>query len=218
VSRRPSSFSFLTGLAGTRLYPLTDRRLSEFSHAEQLSQLSLGGARVIQLREKILSPSEFYTEAELALLAARTLGVKVIVNDRVDIALALQADGLHIGQNDLPPEAARRILGADAIIGFSTHNPEQVRLAMELPVDYIALGPIFPTSTKDASDPPVGLEGLRIARRIVGRFPLVAIGGITLENSREVLDAGADAISLVRAIWTPTGQAVSRTHQLLHLN
>jgi thiamine-phosphate pyrophosphorylase len=85
-----------------------------------------------------------------------------------------------------------------------------------MPVDYIAVGPIFPTSTKDASDPPVGLEGLRMARQIVGTFPLVAIGGITPENSREVLAAGADAISLVSAIWTPVGQAVNQTNQLLH--
>lgn len=209
------SSNFLNALAGTRLYPLTDRRLSGLSHAEQISQLSESGVRLIQLREKILSPSDFYTEAEVALRAARERGVKIIINDRVDIVLALQADGVHIGQNDLPPDAARRILGPDAIIGFSTHNPEQVRLAAQMPVDYIAFGPIFTTSTKDASDPPVSLDGLRTARQIVGTFPLVAIGGITLENSGEVLNAGADAISLVSAIWTPIGQAVSQTNQLL---
>jgi thiamine-phosphate pyrophosphorylase len=86
---------------------------------------------------------------------------------------------------------------------------------VQLPVDYIAVGPIFPTSTKEASDPPVGLEGLRTARQIVGTLPLIAIGGITFENIREVLDAGAEAISLVRAIWSPAGQAVNHTNQLL---
>jgi thiamine-phosphate pyrophosphorylase len=215
VRLRTVSSNFLNALAGTRLYPLTDRRLSGLSHAEQISQLNEGGVRLIQLREKILSPSEFYTEAGVALRAAHERGVKIIINDRVDIALALRADGVHIGQDDLPPDAARRILGPEAIIGFSTHNPEQVRLAAQLPVDYIAVGPIFPTSTKDASDPPIGLEGLRTARQIVGTLPLVAIGGITRENSREVLDAGADAISLVRAIWNPIGQVVSQTSQLL---
>ena len=174
---RTSSANFLSALGGTRLYPLTDRRLSGLSHAEQVSQLSEGGATLVQLREKILSPFEFYTEAEAALRVARERGVKIIINDRVDIALALKADGVHLGQDDLPPEAARRILGPDAIIGFSTHDPEQARLAAQMPVDYIAIGPIFATATKEASDPPVGLEGLRIVRQTVGTIPLVAIGG-----------------------------------------
>ena len=200
---RTSSANFLSALGGTRLYPLTDRRLSGLSHAEQVSQLSEGGATLVQLREKILSPFEFYTEAEAALRVARERGVKIIINDRVDIALALKADGVHLGQDDLPPEAARRILGPDAIIGFSTHDPGQARLAAQMPVDYIAIGPIFATATKEASDPPVGLEGLRIVRQTVGTIPLVAIGGITLENGQEVLDAGADAIAAVRDIWIP---------------
>jgi thiamine-phosphate pyrophosphorylase len=206
----------LSALDGTRLYPLTDRRLSGLSHAEQVSQLSEGGATLVQLREKILSPFEFYTEAEAALRVARERGVKIIINDRVDIALALKADGVHLGQDDLPPEDARRILGPDTIIGFSTHDPEQARRAAQMPVDYIAIGPIFATSTREASGPPVGLEGLRIVRQTVGPIPLVAIGGITLENGQEVLDAGADAIAVVRDIWIPTGQAARQTNRLLH--
>jgi thiamine-phosphate pyrophosphorylase len=206
----------LSALAGTRLYPLTDRHLSGLSHAEQVSQLSEGGAVLIQLREKILSPFEFYSEAEAALRVAREQGVKIIINDGVDIALALKADGVHLGQDDLPPEAARRILGPGAIIGFSTHDPDQAQLAAKMPIDYIAIGPIFATSTKESSDPPVGLEGLRIVRQLVGAIPLAAIGGITIENGKEVLDAGADAISIIRDIWTLPGQAAGHTNRLLY--
>lgn len=206
----------MSALAGTRLYPLTDRRLSGLSHAEQVSQLSEGGATLVQLRDKTLPPFEFYTEAEAALRVARERGLKIIINDRVDLAFGLNGDGVHLGQDDLPPEAARRILGPDAIIGFSTHDTEQARLAAQMPVDYIAIGPIFTTSTKEVPDPPVGLEGLRIVRQMVGTIPLVAIGGITLKNCREVLDAGADAISVVRDIWIPNGQAASQTNRLLH--
>jgi thiamine-phosphate pyrophosphorylase len=210
------SSNFLAALAGTRLYPLTDRRLSGLSHAEQVSQLSEGGASIVQLREKFLSPLEFYSEAAAALRIARTCGIKIIINDRVDVALALNADGVHLGQDDMPPEAARRTLGPDAIIGFSTHNLEQVRLAAEMPVDYVAIGPIFATLTKEASDAPVGLEGLRLARHALGKLPLVAIGGITFENSLDVLTAGGDAIALIRDIWLPAGQASAQTGRLLH--
>ena len=210
------SSNFLNALAGTRLYPLTDRRLSGLSHAEQVSKLAEGGATLVQLREKFLSPLEFYREAEATLQVARPCNIKIIINDRVDVALALNADGVHLGQEDMPPEAARRVLGVNAIIGFSTHNLEQARLAAEMPVDYIAIGPIFATSTKQASDPPVGLEGLRLARQAVGQCPLVAIGGITQQNSLEVLDAGATAVALIRDIWISPAEASSQTQRLLH--
>jgi len=208
------SSNFLNALADTRLYPLTDRRLSGLSHAEQVSQLSDGGATLVQLREKILSPLEFYREAMPALHVARARGVRIIINDRVDIALAVKADGVHLGQDDLPPEAARRLLGPDAIIGFSTHNIYQARLAAKMPVDYIAIGPIFATSTKETSDAAVGLEGLRLVRQAVGTIPLAAIGGITFENGQAVVSAGADAIAVVSDIWISTGKAVSQTKRL----
>ncbi len=175
---------FLNALAGTRLYPITDRRLSGLSHAEQVSQLSQAGATLIQLREKSFSAREFYSEAEQALRVARTCGIKIIINDRVDIALALKADGVHLGQDDVPPEAARRLLGSNAIIGFSTHNLEQARQAAKMPLDYVALGPIFATATKENADSSIGIEGLQLARRAVGRLPVVAIGGITFANSQ----------------------------------
>lgn len=202
------SSNFLNALARTRLYPLSDRHVSRLSHAEQVAHLGKEGAHLIQLREKLLSPFEFYKEAAAAVLVARDLGVKIIINDRVDIALALKSDGVHLGQDDLPPEAARRLLGAEAIIGVSTHSMEQARLAANMPVDYIAIGPIFATSTKQASEPAIGLTELRRVRQVVSEIPLVAIGGITAENSQDVINAGAVAVALISDIWTsPTGFA-----------
>lgn len=207
---------FLDALAGTRLYPLTDRRISRLSHAQQALHLSDGGATLVQLREKILSPLEFYLEAAEALLVARERGVKLIINDRVDIARAIKAHGVHLGQDDLPPDAARRLLGPQVIIGFSTHNVDQARLAAKMPIDYIAIGPIFPTSSKQSSESPIGLNGLRQVRQAVGKIPLVAIGGITFENSQEVLDAGATAISVISNIWTSSERVALQTKRLLH--
>ncbi len=208
--------AFLDALAGTRLYPLTDRRISGLSHPQQLLKLSKGGATIVQLREKTLSPREFYREASESIRVARENGLKIIINDRVDIAFALKADGVHLGQDDLPPQAARELLGSDVIIGFSTHNLQQAKLSTRMPIDYIAIGPIFSTITKTSTDPPVGLEGLTQVRQAVGDIPLVAIGGITSENSREVLDAGADAVAVISDIWTSSGQVVPQIGRLLN--
>ena len=208
--------SFLHALVGSQLYPITDRHLSGLSHVEQVAQLSDCGTTLIQLREKIDPPSQFYADAEIALRVARERGVKIIINDRVDIALALDADGVHLGQEDLPPEAARRILGDKAIIGFSTHNIEQVRLASQMSIDYVAIGPIFATATKPSSNPAVGLEGLENIRRAVGDLPLVAIGGITSENFKMVLQAGADAVSVISDIWVPMGVTTTKIRGFLN--
>lgn len=208
------SSNFLNALAGTRLYPITDRHLSGLSHAEQVAKLSQGGASLIQLREKMAGPATFYDEAELALRVARECGVKIIVNDRVDIALALNLDGVHLGQEDLPPQAARRVLGANAIIGFSTHNLEQARFATQMPINYVALGPIFKTVTKESQNPPVGLMGLELVRQALGTMPLVAIGGITIENIGRVLSAGADAVAVISDLWTPVQGAPNMIKRL----
>ena len=207
---------FLRALNNTHLYPLTDRVISGLSHAAQVSVFSEAGAAIIQLREKTLSPREFFAEAAAALHVARERGVKIIINDRVDIALALKADGVHLGQDDISPEAARRLLGPDAMIGISTHNLEQAQLAANSPVDYVAIGPIFHTSTKDSPDAPVGLQGLSRVRRAIGNLPLVAIGGIDATNSRAVLDAGADALAVISNIWVPPGQEAQQIKSLLH--
>lgn len=209
------SSTFLHALAGARLYPLTDRSRSQLSHSEQVAHLGKQGARLIQIREKLLSPFEFYQEAAAALRVARKLGIKIIINDRIDIALALKADGVHLGQDDLPAEAARRLLGPDAIIGFSTHNLEQAGLAATMPIDYIAIGPIFATSTKVPHETPTGLAGLREAHQVVGQIPLVAIGGITAENSQHVIDAGADAAALISDIWTSPTSFSTHVKRLL---
>src|SRR5207248_9258098 len=150
-----------------KIYPITDTSISGLSHRDQVKQLIEGGATLIQLREKRTSPREFFQDAREALSIARSAGVKLIINDRVDVALALGADGVHLGQTDMPVEAARRLLGERVIVGISTHNLEQAKLAANMPVDYVAFGPIFKTSTKENPDPIAGLEALRGVRTIV---------------------------------------------------
>jgi len=179
-----------------RVYAITDRRLTGLSHAEQVRRLAAGGIRLIQLREKESSPRAFYEDAREAVAIARMLGVTVLINDRVDIALAVDADGVHLGQDDLPPEKARVLLGPNRLIGFSTHSLAQALAADALPVDYIAIGPIFATRTKENPDPVVGVETVRTVRAHI-RKPLVAIGGITLETAPEVLAAGANAVAVI---------------------
>ncbi len=179
-----------------RVYPLTDVQLSGLSHAEQVRLLGLGGASLIQLREKRLPALEFYEQAR----AARQSGVQLIINDRVDIAIAAGASGVHLGQDDLPPEAARKLLGPQAIVGYSTHSVDQAINAIKLPIDYLAIGPIFSTTTKSDTAPVLGLDGLRAVRDAIGEFPLVAIGGITLNNARDVIEAGADSVAVISAL------------------
>jgi thiamine-phosphate pyrophosphorylase len=193
-----------------KIYPITDVRLTNLSHAEQVEKLIQGGAEIIQLREKYASPRDFYESAKKALEIARRHNVKIIINDRVDIALILKADGVHLGQDDLPPERARRILGEKAIIGFSTHNIEQAISAAGLLVDYLAIGPVFPTKTKENPDEIVGIEAVEKVREAVGDFPLVAIGGITSENFREVLKAGADSVAMISDLLSDTNKITER--------
>jgi thiamine-phosphate pyrophosphorylase len=197
------------------IYPITDARMSGLSHAEQVRRMIEGGATFIQLRDKDVAPREFHKAAAEVIEIARPRGVRIIINDRVDIALVLKADGVHLGQEDMPPEAARSILGDRAIIGFSTHSLEQVRAALKLPIDYVAFGPIFPTRTKTNADGVVGLEGLRQVRHIAGNLPLVAIGGITGENVRSVIDAGANLAAVIGAIVSDPDGITSRMKRLL---
>ena len=200
------------------IYPITDTGISGVSHAEQVEKLIAGGALVIQIREKHASSREFYDSAKRALEIAHNSGTRIIINDRVDIALALKADGVHLGQDDMPPEKAREILGDDAIIGFSTHTIEQVIAAIELPIDYIAIGPIFATQTKENPDRVVGLDGLREIRRIAANTPLVAIGGINADNLRSVFDAGANSAAIVGAIVSNSLTISERMRQLMDIS
>jgi thiamine-phosphate pyrophosphorylase len=183
-----------------KIYPITSVTAFGLSHADQVEQLIAGGAGIVQLREKIASPRGFFTAASAAGAISRANDVLLIINDRVDIALAIGAPGVHLGQDDLPPEQARAILGQDAIIGFSTHTLEQARAACRLPVDYIAVGPIFPTRTKENPYNVVGLMGLMEIRNEVGGMPLVAIGGIDEHNMLSVFDAGADSVAIIGAL------------------
>lgn len=154
-----------------------------------------GGARLLQLREKDASSREIL---RLARELRRVLPneVTLILNDRADIAVAAQANGVHVGQDDIPPEAARRIIGQNAILGVSTHNPEQLAAADKTSANYLAVGPVFSTISKNNPDPVIGLEGIRQARA-KSRKPLVAIGGITLQNCRSVIEAGADSVAVI---------------------
>ncbi|GIU81478.1 MAG: thiamine phosphate synthase [Acidobacteria bacterium] len=183
-----------------RIYPITDTFISGLSHAEQVRLLIEGGASFIQIREKKASSRKFYLDAREAVTIARQKGAKIIINDRIDIALAVNADGVHLGQEDIPPRYARKILGDHAIIGYSTHNFRQAVEALKMPINYISIGPIFPTKTKENPDPVVGLEEIKLIKQAIGDFPLVAIGGINLENIKSVFEAGADCVAVVSAI------------------
>lgn len=198
-----------------KIYPITDTRLTGLSHAEQVEKLINGGARFIQLREKHASPKVFYEDAKAAIEIARLHSVKIIINDRVDIAAALKADGVHLGQDDLPPEKARKILGERALIGFSTHSVKQAVEAVKLPVDYVAIGPAFATQTKENPDETVGIEGVKRVREAIGDFPLVAIGGITAENFREVFKAGADSVAIIKSLLFPVEKIEENLRNLL---
>lgn len=177
-----------------RLYAIVD---ASFSNPVDLAKaLFDGGVRLLQVRNKTSGARELLDQVEKIMLLAPP-DASVIVNDRVDIARLAGAAGVHLGQTDMPAAAARPILGRDRIIGLSTHNLGQALEADTLPVDYVAVGPIFPTSTKLNADPVVGLNGLAAICSAI-RKPVVAIGGIQLENAREVLDAGAHSIAVIR--------------------
>ncbi|HWN97885.1 MAG TPA: thiamine phosphate synthase [Blastocatellia bacterium] len=198
-----------------RLYPISDERLSGLSHASQVERLAAGGATLIQLRDKTASPREFYNAALEAMKIARRLGVQIVINDRIDIAIAVNADGVHLGQLDIPPEHARRLLGEGRIVGFSTHNLKQVVEADHAVVDYIALGPVFQTSTKENPDSVVGLEAVAEIKRQISS-PLVAIGGITLARARSVIDAGADCVAVISDLFS-SGDISRRTQEFIEV-
>jgi len=198
-----------------RIYPLTDVPLSRISHAEQVKLLSLGGASLVQLREKRMPARKFYEQAKEAMAVALSCGVQLLINDRVDVALAVGAHGVHLGQDDMPPDAARKLLGPNAVIGYSTHNIEQAIAATKLPIDYLAIGPIFATTTKTDTAPVLGLDGLRTVREAIGSFPLVAIGGITAANGGAVIEAGADSVAVISALLSNSHRIPEATRSLL---
>ncbi|MGH9850187.1 MAG: thiamine phosphate synthase [Blastocatellia bacterium] len=183
-----------------RLYAITDGQLSNCTHEEIVRMMLAGGARLIQLRDKDASARELLDQARACVKLTREAGAKLIINDRVDVALTVGADGVHLGQEDVSVEDAREILGEDKIIGISTHSIDQFRAALETPASYIAIGPVYPTKTKENPAQVVGLELVREAKRLTDR-PLVAIGGITAERAPEVMAAGADSVAVISALY-----------------
>ena len=180
-----------------RLYPILDAGCfpdanAMFAAAEELAAV---GCTLLQYRNKRGSARRMLEDAR-ALRSRLGPTVKLVMNDRADLCLAAQYDGLHVGQDDLLPESARSIIGPARWLGVSTHNPEQLAEADRTTADYLAIGPIFATSSKANPDPVAGLQGLRRARELT-RKPLVAIGGITRANARSVIEAGADSVAVI---------------------
>ena len=200
-----------------RIYPITDTEISSLSHAEQVAHLLDGGGTFIQLREKKTSARGFFNDAASALRLARAAGATIIINDRVDIALALAAPGVHLGQTDMPVPAARQLLGPDAIIGYSTHNLDQVREVVELPINYLAFGPVFPTRSKQNPDPVAGLGRLEIAKALAGDLPVVAIGGIGRSNLAEIFASGADSAAMISEILCEPHNIAANLREILTL-
>ncbi len=186
-----------------RLYPIVDAAF--FSTTEELvgfaQELLAGGCTLLQYRNKSGNARVILEQARelrrhLRVRAPAPHIPKLIMNDRSDLCLVAEFDGVHVGQDDLLPESVRGIIGAGRWLGVSTHNPEQIREADQTSADYLAIGPVFSTSSKDRPDPVVGLEGVRRARQLT-RKPLVAIGGITRENAASVIEAGADSVAVI---------------------
>jgi thiamine-phosphate pyrophosphorylase len=180
-----------------RLYAILDAACfpdgaALFSAAEELAA---AGVTLLQYRNKSSNARQMLDDARNL---KRVVGgrAQLIMNDRADLALAAGFDGLHVGQDDLSPEAARRIIGPDLWLGVSTHNPQQIAQADKSDADYLAIGPVFATTSKASPDPVLGLEGVRRARELT-RKPLVAIGGITRSNARSVIEAGADSVAVI---------------------
>jgi len=162
--------------------------------------LSEAGVEILQYRNKQGSEAEILPDTE-PLRAAAPPKLKLILNDFPYLTAKVRFDGVHVGQLDASPREARSLLGSDAIVGISTHSEAQLRAADLEPVDYIAIGPVFATSSKQNPDPIIGLDGVRLGRRLTMK-PLVAIGGITLENAASVWAAGADSVAVISAIFS----------------
>lgn len=182
------------------VYPITASSVgTELDHVAQVREFLSSGIRFFQIREKTMDDRRFHS----LLLQIRQLcdqaSARFVVNDRVDLAIASGADGVHLGQTDLPVKVARQLLGKRAIVGISTHNREQFLKARGLDVDYVAIGPVYETTTKQSPHPPLGPQFIRQIAAIK-RHPLVAIGGINLENAASVWKAGADSVAVISDI------------------
>ena len=201
-----------------RFYPILDPDAALSRGLDPVwtaSEILAAGSPILQLRHKGFFSRQAYHMLNRIAGLCREAGALLVVNDRADLARIFGA-ALHLGQDDLPPRAARLVTGPDLAIGFSTHNEEQLRAAAAEPVDYVALGPIFGTATKQNPDPQVGLAGL-IRLRPLSPRPLVAIGGITLANARSVREAGADSVAVIAGLFPEDGQVRARAEQWIML-
>ena len=184
------------------IYPITDKKLAhQTTHLAILKELIRGGARLVQVRDKETPVAELLSDLRGCVDFAHDKKVTLLVNDRCDLVLSCHAMGVHLGQEDIPPAAARAILEKNQVIGFSTHSIAQVREACNMPVQYIGFGPVYGTSTKANASPTVGLRRLRAACK-VSTVPVVAIGGIGLDQIKPVLDAGAASAAVISSLMT----------------
>jgi thiamine-phosphate pyrophosphorylase len=191
---------FLKSLQLPPIYPITDKALARKpTHLSILTELVRGGAQFVQIRDKFTPIRELLPDLRKCVEFARKKDVTLILNDRCDLVRSTGAMGVHLGQEDLPAEAARAVIGQGAIIGVSTHTLRQVRQSSNLPIQYIGFGPIFETSTKQNSAPSVGFQHLAKVCKI-SHVPVVAIGGIGLEQVRSVLDTGAASVAVISAL------------------
>jgi thiamine-phosphate pyrophosphorylase len=198
------------------LYAILDATPAQSSESliALANKLATAGVQLIQLRAKQL-PSRQFQEIATALIAAAPTTVKIIINDRPDIASLTNAAGVHVGQEDLPVEAARKLCPTPQWVGISTHNLEQLKAADRTSADYIAVGPIYPTTTKQNPDPVVGLDLIRAARKLTSK-PLVAIGGITINSAPAVFQAGADSVAVISDLINAPGPS-QRAREYLSL-
>jgi len=198
-----------------RLYVILDAALLTIPETECARQLADSGVRLLQYRNKSASSRGLLEASERLATMLTPRRVIFIVNDRADVAFLAGANGVHVGQEDLDVEAARSVIGADSLVGVSTHNRKQFQQAAATSSDYIAVGPIFSTSTKANPDPVVGTDFIRQVRPLTDK-PIVAIGGMTLERAAEALEAGADSVAVIGDILRAPNPG-ARAHQYLKL-
>lgn len=184
-----------------RLYVITDRRLVGDDPAAAVEAAIQGGATLVQLREKGITTREWLQVGEAVLAVCRRYGVPLIINDRVDVALALGADGVHVGPDDMPVALARRLMGPDKLVGASAGTPEEARQAEADGADYIGIGAVYATGSKGDAGEPIGVEGFRRVKAAAPALPAVAIAGITADNAPEVVRAGAQGVAVISAVF-----------------
>jgi thiamine-phosphate pyrophosphorylase len=201
----------MPNLQPSKLYAIIDADLLN-SRGVRLRKFAVGlraaGVTLVQYRNKSGSPKEILAAAAILREVFNGLDCQLILNDRPDLAVLANFNGVHVGQTDLSPDDARRVLAANQIVGVSTHTDDQVRAADLTSADYIAIGPVFSTATKPDAEKAVGLEGVRHARALTAK-PLVAIGGITRANARSVIDAGADSVAIISALFAE-GESIDK--------